>query len=415
LFYILNLGCIKDRIANPTGPITAMDWDTTFIVDQVNFPDSNAINRSVIIKGSQSRFTAFFNKILSGQEVFIGHIGGSITAGAGASSQDKCFANLLAQFLRTMFVNAHINVINAGIGLTNTRFGCSRIQEDLLDKKPDIVIAEFAVNDNPFDTFTTTAAMEGIVRQCLRKADLPVILFNTFNSIGDSANQELFKRVSERYNVPMISYRNAIWPLIQENKIQWASLVADAIHPNNTGHFLCGYLLYRFLKNSYASIDTSAAQSETLSEYCMTDLYENANIYHSSDSMIKERGNCWQKEIRELGRVKYFSQRQSDSIKFETDVQELVIGFHYAKNMDSKIQITVNGESIDTLSNFWENGNDYGFLGLYRIFLTKSPSQQNVSIRHLDDNMFLIEYMLYASMSSFTGLIEANPINKLNF
>ena len=122
-FCILNLGCIKERVTNPAGPVSAIEWDTTFLVNQINFPDSNAINRSVIIKGSPSRFTAFFNKILSGQEVFIGYIGGSITAGVGASSEDKCFANLLAQFMRKMFVNAHINVINAGIGLTNTRFG----------------------------------------------------------------------------------------------------------------------------------------------------------------------------------------------------------------------------------------------------------------------------------------------------
>jgi hypothetical protein len=405
LIAVASLDCVRGARINPTDYSDtttispAFNWDTVFSVDQVDFPDSEAVKRSVVVDGDHGRLAAFFKKLLSGQDVTIGYIGGSITAGALVSSQDKCFAERLAQFLRNMFNNSHITILNAGIGATNSRFGCSRIQEDLLDENPDLVVVEFASNDNPYDEFTTTASMEGMVRQCLKRPETAVIIFNTFNILSDTTVQELFKKIADHYNVPMINFENGIWPLIESGKIRWSSIGADDIHPNDMGHL----------------IDTVKMEPEALPECRVTDLYEHAGIFHGSDSMIQEQSNSWKEEAGEFDQTGYVSLSRGDSIQLRTSVQEMVIGYYCASDMDSKIAVSVDGGAVDTVSNHSNRGAGVGYLGHYRIFCETSPSIHAITITHLDDNPFVIQYLLYASTIS---CFKSNPeeiFNDLNF
>jgi acyl-CoA thioesterase-1 len=412
----LQTGCMENHPVGPSGPVVFSDWDTSFTIDQVTFPDTDALIRSVISNGAMERLSAFFKKILIGEEVNIGYIGGSITAGAGASGQENCYANQLARFIRKMFANSHINIINAGIGSTNSRFGCSRIKEDLLNKNSDLVIVEYAVNDNQKDTFTTIAAMEGIIRQCLHHDEtLPVILFNTCNSIGDSANQELFKRVGTHYDLPMVSYRNALWPFIQESRIQWSSVVVDAIHPNDNGHLLCAYMLYKFLRKAYSLVSAGGIASDSIPECYLTDMYEHASIYQSSTTEIKVGTDTWSEVAKEYERMGYISQRESDSLVFETNIQEFVIGFLYSQIGNSKILVTVDNQGVDTISNYWANGTSAGYMGLYRVFLEESTSVHRVAIKHLDNELFSLEYLLFSPTSSCLKSIEFLPVHRLNY
>ena len=43
--------------------------------------------------------------------------------------------------------SAGSTLINAGIGATDSDYGCLRVQRDVLSQNPDLVIVEFAVND----------------------------------------------------------------------------------------------------------------------------------------------------------------------------------------------------------------------------------------------------------------------------
>jgi lysophospholipase L1-like esterase len=38
--------------------------------------------------------------------------------------------------------------VNAGIGDTDSQYGALRVQRDVLSYNPDLVVVEFAVNDN---------------------------------------------------------------------------------------------------------------------------------------------------------------------------------------------------------------------------------------------------------------------------
>ena len=94
-----------------------------------------------------SRLQRAFAKARRGERVTVAVIGGSITAGAMASTPEKNYGSLVAQWWRETFPKAEIRFVNAGIGATGTNYGALRAKRDLLAHRPDFVITEYSVND----------------------------------------------------------------------------------------------------------------------------------------------------------------------------------------------------------------------------------------------------------------------------
>jgi hypothetical protein len=104
-----------------------------------------------------------FHKLNAGKEVRIAYFGGSITAAGGWR------VKTLKWFQET-YPDAKVSEINAAIGGTGSDLGVFRFQQDVLDKKPDLIFVEFAVNDGGAAPESIWRCMEGIVRQAW-KAD----------------------------------------------------------------------------------------------------------------------------------------------------------------------------------------------------------------------------------------------------
>ncbi|MBC7328118.1 hypothetical protein H5T87_08395 [bacterium] len=100
---------------------------------------------------ANSRFVRkTLEKLKRGEKVKIVFWGDSVTAGGDASSPDKAFPAKFVKLLGERFPKAKIEMVNAGIGGSNTNQRLPNIQSEVLDHKPDLVIIEF-VNDMGFD------------------------------------------------------------------------------------------------------------------------------------------------------------------------------------------------------------------------------------------------------------------------
>jgi lysophospholipase L1-like esterase len=128
--------------------------------------DERAIlQRSLTGMGDTARLQHMLAKARRGEPVVVGVIGGSITAGARASKPELSWGNLAAKWWTDTFSQAKVSFVNAGIGATCSDLGAHRVQAHLLDRHPDIVMVEYAVNDgiNPMAAET----LEGLVRRIL--------------------------------------------------------------------------------------------------------------------------------------------------------------------------------------------------------------------------------------------------------
>ena len=101
-----------------------------------------------------SALAAVMKKAEAGEPVTIACIGGSITQGSISSgpldSEIKtraCYADIFFAWWKETFPSTEVTVINAGIGGTDSYLGVHRVQEDVLDYHPDLVLVEYSVND----------------------------------------------------------------------------------------------------------------------------------------------------------------------------------------------------------------------------------------------------------------------------
>jgi lysophospholipase L1-like esterase len=242
--------------------------------------------RGIVSEGDVSRLAAVMEKARRGEEVCVAAIGGSITAG-GLQTKDpknRYIARVADWFTHT-FPKARVRFVNAGIGGTNSLYGAMRVQRDVLSKKPDLVIVEYAVNDNhPVPMFW--GSYEGVLRQILRESQQPAVVQLFFMQRKGENAQETQHMLGRHYNLPMVSFRDAWWPEIYSGRAKWEVMYADVVHPNDTGHILAAELLIALLddvnRNPPAATSESVSR-ENLPAPMITDLFANCHYAQYTD------------------------------------------------------------------------------------------------------------------------------------
>jgi lysophospholipase L1-like esterase len=221
-------------------------------------------------------------KARRGEEICVAAIGGSITAG-GLQTKDpknRYVARVAAWFSQS-FPQAKVRFVNAGIGGTNSLYGAMRVQRDVLSKQPDLVIVEYAVNDNhPVPMFW--ASYEGVLRQILRAPQQPAVVQLFFMQRKGENAQESQHMLGRHYDLPMVSFRDAWWPEIYSGRVQWETMYADVVHPNDTGHILASELLIALLQR-VKDQPAPAAIPTTLPAPMISDLFVDCRYAQYAD------------------------------------------------------------------------------------------------------------------------------------
>ncbi len=238
-------------------------------------PDLNSegyktmITRSVMNYGNLSRIQKAMEDARAGKEVTIAFIGGSITQGAGATPiNTKCYAYLT--YLRFCEIcgrkpDENIKYVKAGIGGTPSELGLLRYDRDVTGNgkvAPDIVIVEFAVNDP--DDETKGICFESLVKKIMKGKNSPAVMLPFMVFADDFNLQDRLSPVGFRYNLPMVSLKNAVLPefyLLDKEKalINKNEYFYDQFHPTNLGHVVAADCLAEIFKaaDRYARKDVA--------------------------------------------------------------------------------------------------------------------------------------------------------------
>ncbi len=234
---------------------------------------------SVVNAGNPARIQKVLAKAKKGEKVTVAVIGGSITAGASATKPELRYADRIATWFKTRFPKAQIELVNAGIGATGSNYGALRAERDLLGHHPDLVVVEYAVNDPNFKEFAIT--LEGLLRQILKRPQQPgVVLMFMMNNAGGNA-QEWHSKVGEHYGIPMLSYRDALWPEISDHHLALNDVFADQVHPNDRGHGYVASFVTSYLESVLKS--RAKARIAPLPAPLFTDLYEHPHLYYGKN------------------------------------------------------------------------------------------------------------------------------------
>ena len=223
-------------------------------VDMASCAYHEMIARSFLSGGNNYRVKRFLEKLKDGHDVTIAYLGGSITQGAGAVPiQAKCYARKSSEAIRSQYASVaeRFHYIKAGVGGTPSQLGILRYDRDVRRDwagQPDLVVIEFAVNDEGDET--KGVCYESLVRKVLDQPNCPaiILLFSVF--ANDWNLKERLAPIGFRYQLPMVDVLDAVSPQFVLSKdagrvVSKRQFFYDIYHPSNIGHeIMADCLLY---------------------------------------------------------------------------------------------------------------------------------------------------------------------------
>lgn len=239
--------------------------------------------------GNQVRLAKVIKKLQAGEEVTVAYLGGSITQGSSAGD-DKCYARLTTNWLEEKFPEAKINYVRAGIGATGSYIGVHRADRDVLAYSPDLVFIDFSVNDTTERTATNKETYEGLLRKLWKAESAPAIVTIAMTQQDGTSFQEYHGEIVKKYDIPMISYRNAILDVIDKGYIQWTDISDDNIHPNIPGHQVLTDLITDYLRSVIDNVDSITGEESNFDVADAVTKYEDASVLTSENTTPKSLG-----------------------------------------------------------------------------------------------------------------------------
>ncbi len=310
---------------------------------------------ATVAEGSQARLQQFFKKASGGGKLVLGVIGGSITAGASCSNPERRYHGMTLAWLRKSFPKAEFSLVNAGIGATGSNYGALRMGRDLLSKNPDFVILEYAVNDG--NDKCSAESYEGAVRQILMGQGNPALIL-LFMMRKDGTNaQEWESKVGRHYGLPMLSYRDALWPEIQAGRLKWEQISPDSVHPSESGHAFAGELICAFLEKELRRYEAGAApaKEEAMPAPLISSLFERCSLFEGKSlKPVANQGWAFCAPGEKYESSGWESSAPGSSIEFEIEGESVFLSYWRIQGPMGKASVSVDGGAPVKLDAWFE-------------------------------------------------------------
>jgi acyl-CoA thioesterase I len=189
-------------------------------------------------------------KLLAGDKVRIVAFGDSITEGGDASEPGLIFWQRWAETLRHKYPRATIEAMNGATGGDTTVQGLQRLQEKVLQQRPDLVLMGFGMNDHNRPGFgVPLEAFAGNLRQMIDRirtdTGAEVMLFSAFppnpkwhyGSHNMEAYADATEQVAREKHCAFADVYH-LWMTIAPRKKPEDLLSNNINHPNDFGHWL---------------------------------------------------------------------------------------------------------------------------------------------------------------------------------
>lgn len=304
---------------------------------------------------------AVMRKAEANKEVTVVCIGGSITQGtisggakdnellgSGEIPAQTAYAEIFFQWWQEKFPETSFRFINAGIGGTDSYLGVHRLQQDVLEYQPDLVLVEFSVNDGN-DIFHKTT-YDNLLYNLLNDECAPAVMLLFMGQTNGASAQGNHALVGYHYSVPMVSYANVTADMIKAGRFSEKELSGDQVHPSALGHAVTGEILWNYLNGVYESL-SELDVPEIGAETALTRvIYENARILDSNDIVPDEMGDFMEKQVcTEF--PDGWSCDGEGGIKFTASFSRL--GILYYATIDGKggqFEVLVDGEHVRNIN-----------------------------------------------------------------
>ncbi len=300
-----------------------------------------------------SRIYHVMAKARRGEPVTIAAIGGSITAGSLASTENKRWINIVTAWWRNRFPASAITLVNAGIGGTGSDIGTFRVKNDILSKVPDFVIIEFSVNDSGKDSTYVIKMTEGLVRQLLQDTNKIGVMFLMLKMENGGTAQADHKVVANYYGIPWVSQADLIDAAVTADGRTLREVYGDnpGIHPNDLGMQYIADFINEKLDSIYNHLPSDENLPEipaAIPEPLITDIYAETYTFKAS-TIIPNENSGW-----EISSFDWSSLTPGSELVFTIDGNAVAVEYsrHNATNR-GRVEIWVDEGPHKILDAYW--------------------------------------------------------------
>lgn len=313
--------------------------------------------------GNQVRLAGVIKKLQAGEEVTVAYLGGSITQGTSAGN-DLCYARLTTNWIEEQFPEAKVNYVNAGIGATGSYIGVHRADEQVLAYSPDLVFIDFSVNDTYDRMDINRASYESLLRKLWLSESAPALVCIAMTQDNGTSVQEAHGEICKKYDIPMISYHDAILDVIDKGYIKWTDISDDNIHPNVPGHAVLSAMITNYLQSVIDNVDSISGEESDFSAVSEAgQKYQNAHFLFSSNTTPKSMGGFTIKsgyfggfDSPWMVRATDGQFSEDDAIEFEVEAMNIGILYGKLTGNSAKADVFIDGEYRTTLDGDFTGG-----------------------------------------------------------
>ena len=345
------------------------------------------VERSIMHVGNRARLANAMKRAKSNLGITVAVIGGSVAQGAGASSSVENYAYYnMMWWMQTFPTDVYkMEFVNAGMGTTGSYVGVHRAASELLAKKPDVVLVDFALHDT--DRTRDAKSYHSLIRNILELENNPAVILLFGAQENGQSFADVQKEIGYAYDLPMISYQNAVMPEIAAGHFSWKDIAADTVHPNSAGHGIIGELLWEYYNSVFADLDYIPTVDLSFPENAITEnRYADADILSSRKlEAAEDPVGFAEAEISKSFPHNYATETAGE-ISFTVEAQN--IGVLYQRTPDGnngRYDVYVDGTLMKTLDgNFADGWGSYA--EAEEIFTSWAKTQHTVTFKKAADS-----------------------------
>lgn len=336
------------------------------------------IEKTIVSTGTNARMKKVLAKARQGEKLRIAAIGGSVTEGAGPADFKDGYAYQFFRAFKAKYAagdGSNLSFNNAGLSGTGSLVGIVRYEQDVVKVcggNPDLLIIEFAVNDN--GDVLCQRTFEAIIRKAmLANPDCAVIAMYAVASYGNTAGQK--KPVADHYVLPQINMMPVVNGAIEKKTFTKEQYFTDYAHPTFEGHqFMSDCLMALIDKMDKAAKDSE--QHVPASCFKEPSLYGLKRILPSdTDANVKiECGDFTETDRKtqslkktnsgdfpENWKKKLNAKAENKPFKMELTCKSLIMIYKVQASGDAekfgKAEVYVDGRKVAT----WDGGKNGGW------------------------------------------------------
>jgi len=201
--------------------------------------------------------------------------------------------------------------------------------------------------------------------------------------------------VGKRYNVPMISFRDAIKVEVENDKMKYADLLTDEVHPNDDGHYTISQLLTNFInsvyENDYKKGEEINIVDNTLETQCVfEDRYINGTILNNLQISPKEiigfKNYDEGFQVFQNGWTYNGGDNEDGKLVVEVEGKNIILLYKKSTSENAgKISIKVNDEKKVILDTYFKDGwGDYSATEILE--LSNETKKYKIEIEVIKEN-----------------------------